>query len=289
MDGSSKNFEVKTDTKMDTLYGLNNSSEQFAYEIPYISYGKIRYDIPDGANVSVNSDYLLEYSSLSDGLESNTTLYKIRVRLEHNDLDADVDIAIVADGAENINTGTAPYAVYNVGDRVHVQLNRQDQLDFRVIQRSGGYDGKIVLLYDDAYSSLVPNSIKFNSTRNDGNRYNSSAIESQVYNIALSWTNADSVRLITSEEVGYIANACPKFRIRDAAPVNIVNNGTLNWLVSSSYWTMSSKDVSNESLQNKLVWYVDGTNNKIADAYVDSNYALRPVIEISKTYVLYKY
>ena len=188
----------------------------------------------------------------------------------------------------------APYTTYNVGDRVHIILNKDDQLPFRVIKQSSGYDGNVVLLYDGDYSGLVLPSVQFNESRSDGNNYTYSNIKSKVYDLSVSWKNADVVRLITSEEVGYIVNACPKFKNRDAAPVSINNSsGLYDWLLSSSYWTMSSKNVTDdeahEATRHKLVWYVDGTNNKIADAYVDANYALRPVIEISKTYIAYKY
>lgn len=283
-----KEFQIKEEAKVDNFEDLNGSDVAFNYTIPYITYGGIRYDIPDGANVVISNDYLLEYTTAEDGLESNTPLYKIRVNLIHNDLDADVDISIVAEGSENVNTGTMPYTAYNIGDRVSVVLSGSSQAMFRVIKKTNGYERKVVLIYDDAYSTLVPNLIQFNTSRSNGNSYVSSSIQSKVNEIASSWINADEVRLISSEEVGYLIAACPKFREVDAANVNITGStDLLNWLLSSSFWTMSAKKVSNAANQNKLVWYVDKASHRIADAYVDSSFALRPVIVIDKEYIAF--
>jgi type II secretory pathway pseudopilin PulG len=284
MNGTSKQFKVQEEPKVDTLDNLDGVSDSFYYTVPFISYGDMKYTIPDAANVYIRNDFLLEKTTLSDGLETNTSLYKIRVNLAHNDLDADMDISIVAEGTTNLNTSSAPYKTYNIGDSVIVFLNKNTQKKFRVIKRSGGYDGNVVLLYDDTYDSLVLGSTKFNNSRSDGNVYSSSYIQSKVDTISNSWTNANVVRLATAEEIGYLVAACPKFRSLNANNVDIAT--AASWINSGKYWTMSPKEVSSGSTdKGKLAWYVDGTSKKIASAYVDSSYAIRPVIEISKSYL----
>ncbi len=282
--GTTKNFEVKQDSKVDRFENDDGSFDDFFYTIPYISYGGRKYEIPDAANVIVRSDFMLESTSVSDGLETNTPLYKIRVSLAHVDLETDMDISIVAVGSQNLNTTAAPYKAYNIGDRVGVQLNATTQKYFRVIQNTNGYNGNAVLLYDDSYdSSLVLNAVQFNSVRNAGNVFDSSSIKSYVNAIYYTWTNVNTVRLISSEEVGYIIATCPKYRGIDAPAVSL--SRAPDWLVSSNYWTMSEKLVSDESSKGKKVWFVNGSSRTLTDTFVDSTYALRPVIEVSKTYL----
>lgn len=285
--GDPKNFEIKEEGKVETIEGLDGSDTSFSYSIPYLTYGGIRYDIPDAANINVRSDYLLEMTTVNDGLESNTPLYKIRVILVHNDLDADIDISIVADGAVNYtDTMTNPYRVFAMGDRVSVILNGSEQREFRVIKASGGYDGKLTLLYDDAYSNggttILPQSA-FNNSKSNGNQYDGSSIKSEIDALSLRWINIDKVRLITAEEVGYIVSASPKFKQLDASSLDLTT--APDWLVSTNYYTMTSKLVSDESKKDMYVWYVNGTNKRVDQTYVDAKYQLRPVIEVDKRYI----
>ncbi len=293
MNGKTKSFIVKEEPRVDTLDNLDGTADSFYYSVPYISYGGVKYSIPDAANVSIRSDFLLESTTAADGLETNNPLYKIRVNLIHNDLDADMDISIVAEGALNVNTGSAPYRTYNVGDRVSIILNRSLQKYFRVIKRSTGYENKVLLIYDDSYDSTVPQSYQFNSSRSGGNIYESSSVKSKVDNIASLWINADTVRLITSEEVAYLVAACPSFKKPNASNLDIssvsswiLNTGTGDsGNVSKNYWTMSQRKVTNDTGQ--FVWYINSSNKKVESSYVDASYAIRPVIEIGKEYIAY--
>lgn len=284
--GESKTFEIKEEGKVETLEGLNGSDTSFSYTIPYLTYGGIRYDIPDSANINVRSDYLLEMTTVNDGLESNTPLYKIRVILVHNDLDADIDISIVADGSVNYSdTITNPYKAFAIGDRVSVILNSSEQREFRVIKASGGYDGKVTLLYDDAYSlgaTSLPKTA-FNNSKSNGNQYEGSSIKAEIDSLSLKWSNADEVRIITAEEVGYIVAASPSFKQEDAPSLSL--SSAPAWLVSTNYYTMNSKLVSDESKKDMFVWYVNGTNKRVDQTYVDVKYQLRPVIVVDKRYI----
>lgn len=284
--GENKDFEIKEEGKVETIEGSDGADTTFSYTVPYLTYGGIRYDIPDAANINVRSDYLLEMTTVNDGLESNTPLYKIRVILVHNDLDADVDISIVADGAVNYaDIMTAPYEAYALGDKVSVVLNNSEQKQFRVVKASGGYDGRLTLLYDDVYSSggttILPQTA-FNNSKSNGNQYDGSSVKSEIDNLSLRWSNADVVRLITAEEVGYIVSASPKFKQFNASSLALTDAPL--WLVSTNYYTMTSKLVSDESKKDMYVWYVNGTDKRVDQTYVDVKYQLRPVIEVDKRY-----
>ncbi len=282
--GESKTFEIKEEGKVETMEGLNGSDTSFSYTVPYLTYGGIRYDIPDAANINVRSDYLLEMTTVNDGLESNTPLYKIRVILVHNDLDADVDISIVADGSVNYSdTMTNPYKSFSIGDRVSVILNKTEQREFRVIKASGGYDGKVTLLYDDNYSVASLPLTAFNNSKSNGNQYEGSSIKGEIDVLESRWVNADEVRLITAEEVGYIVSSSPMFKQLDAPSLSL--SSAPSWLVSTNYYTMTSKLVSVDANKNMYVWYVNGTNKRVDPTYVDVKYQLRPVIVVDKRYV----
>lgn len=282
--GESKTFEIKEEGKVETMEGLNGSDTSFSYTVPYLTYGGIRYDIPDAANVNVRSDYLLEMTTVNDGLESNTPLYKIRVILVHNDLDADVDISIVADGSVNYtDTMTNPYKSFALGDRVSVILNKTEQREFRVIKASGGYDGKVTLLYDDSYSDASLPLTAFNNSKSNGNQYEGSSIKGEIDALESRWVNADEIRLITAEEVGYVVSSSPIFKQYNASSLSL--SSAPSWLVSTNYYTMTSKLESEDDKKNLYVWYVNGTNKRVDPTYVDAKYQLRPVIVVDKRYV----
>ena len=277
--GTSKEFKIKEEVKIDNISG-----QDFQYKVPYITYGGIKYEIPDAANVDVRGDYLLEYTTENDDLETNTPLYKIRVSLVHSDLDADMDISINANGTHKFdNIGEGPHNQYTKGDFVRVQLNGSTQLNFVVLENSGTYNENVILLYND--SSL--GNVKFNNSRNSGNKYNNSTIKTRIDNLANSWTNASEVRLISAEEIAYVANLSPSLMIVDIPQLSFSGNPP-SWLseknsVSTSYWTSTAKSLSGDD-NGKKVWYVDGNNRMLRDAYVDQELELRPVIKVKKVY-----
>ena len=284
--GTVKTFKVGETTHIDTLYDNDGNPYDFSYRVPYISYGGVAYKIPDEGNVTIRSDYMLQSTTLFDGIESNTPIYKLRIYLVHNDLDSDMDISIVANGTVNLAVGETPYKTYNVGNRVSVQLNGNTQKFFRVIENSYGYNGTVTLLYDD--TSL--GNYEF-AQSNGNNNYASSTIKVQLDSLKRTWKNTSEVRLISSEEVGYIAKVSPKFRGYDVGNQSLACATTLNygWLVDRSYWTMTGKlysDTSaNASFINKRVWYVNSGSKVLTDDYITSSHELRPVIVIEKKYI----
>lgn len=314
-DGSSKVFKVGTEVRQETIF-----TDNFTYYIPYISYGGIKYNIPDAANISIIDDYFLESSSVDDGIETGTALYRIRLLLSHNDLDTDIDISIVAGGNENLVIGRSlPYKSYTVGDRVLVQVkgkgkcttteaewnslgcssnpnnekccningdfNTDAQLYFRVIENSNGYSNKVTLLYDgveSGYEELSPSSVAFNTSVVTGNKYEGSYVHSYVEKLKNIWVNAEDIRLINASEVGYIISTCPSSLKIDSSLVNL--SGAPSWLVSSSYWT-SSPQLLSDSENGSKVWYVSKNDKSILGDYVNSTHSIRPVITIDKKYV----
>ena len=283
-DNTSKTFEIGEDNKVDIIENDNGSESQFFYKVPYIIYGDIRYSIPDAANVYVDDEYILQESEAYDGLETGTKLYKINFNLKHTDLDTRINIAVVASGTLPISGASGDYKQYNIGQEVNVQLNGSTQKKFRVIQNSSRYSRYLTLLYDDTYdSSLVLNSTEYNVIGNYANRYNDSIIKSKVHAIETQWSNADEVRLITTEEIARLAAFCPQYRGIDSPDVSL--SSAPAWLTNKSFWTMSPKLLSNND-NGKKVWFVNSSTKTLSSAYVNTNYALRPVIYLKKTYAL---
>ena len=285
-DGTVKRFQVKDQLHIDTLYDDDGNPYDFSYNVPYISYGNVAYQIPDAGNITIRSDYMLQSTTLYDGIESNTPIYKLRIYLVHNDLDTDMDISIVANGTKNLAVGATPYKTYNVGDRVSVQLNGTTQRYFRVIENSYGYNGTVTLLYDDV--SL--GNFQF-APSNGNNSYDASTIKVQVDSLKRDWKNVASMRLITSEEIGYIVKVSPRYRGYDVGNQSLGCATSLNydWLISSSYWTMTGKLYSdkpaNASNINKKVWYVNSGSKILTDDFITASHLLRPVIVVEKKYI----
>ena len=290
----------------------DEESSEYSYYDTYLSYGGIRYVPPDYKNVTIDSDYMLEYTLPSDGLENNLTLYKINIKLTHIDIDTDSDISIVAMGTEQVNEGNKPYEEYSIGDMVEVQLNSTDKRDFVVINNSGGYNGSVTLLYNDytyvngnikKFSDLdinnrlpLPNqNVKFNDIIAFGNNFSGSKMETYfVGNEGLPafWYNADKVRLITAGEVARVASIVINYRkVFDSATeamenINQAGHTTPNWLKTVNYWTSTPVFLS-ESVNNNdsCLWTVNGYNGYFFGRDVTQEFVLRPVIEIDKVYV----
>ena len=285
-DNTTKVFEVSEDRKVDIIENKDGTTSEFPYSVPFIKYGDIRYEIPDAPNIYIDDEYILTESSSYDGLETGTKLYKINFNLKHNDLDADINIAIVTSGTLPVTPTEGTYKQYNIGQQVKVQLTSSITRNFRVIQNSNKSKKTVVLLYDDAYdSSLILSLTHFNNLGNYSNKYESSLIKEKVRNIKGSWPNIDDIRLITTEEIARLASFCPQYRGVDSNDVSLVT--APDWLTNVSFWTMTPKTLSNSD-NGKKVWFVDSTRNILTADFVSSSYALRPVIEVRKEYVLNK-
>ncbi len=274
-DGKEKEFAIKEEFQV-----VEISGQEFSYRTQYISYGGVKYEIPDSSNVTIKSDYLLEKTTEADDLENNMPLYKIKVTLVHSSLSDDVNISIVAPGTNKYERGSGTYREYFTGNAVTVQLNNSIQRNFVVIQNSSDYNDTLLLLYNDTrdLSATIPyGNVKFNDSRSFGNKYDGSTIMNKLDMLSSSWSNARNVRLITVDEIGYIARISPKSKTS-----SFISIGDRGDFTNGSYWTMSPNDNDEE---RKTVWYVDGTTNELKTAYVDSQYKLRPVITIDKKFI----
>ena len=280
-----KVLRVNEEIKQDIIENYDGSTTPMNYKIQYISYDGIRYDLPDSSNLVLRSDYLLESTTIEDGLESNTPLYRIRIVLAHQDLDVVVNISIVANGTESYKNDEAPYKTYEVGDQVTVLLNKDTEAPFVVIRRSDGYSGNVTLLYNGDYtdeSELGANYI-FNEENKTGNVYEFSDIKAKLASLAMKWTSPNVVRLITAEEVASIVSSPPKVKAKDVANWNLTNAPA--WLVSSNYWTMTPANKSNKNDATRYVWAIEGGSRRAVSSLITNSYRMRPVIEVNKTYV----
>lgn len=269
------NFEVEKITNK-----AGETIDEFSFKLPFISYGGIKYEIPDAHNVKIRHDFMLESTRIDDALETNTPLYKINVIFSHKDLVEDIVFRIVANGTMNLTNGvTPPYKSYNIGDIVTMQLNPNDRRRFRVIKNSSGYNSTLILLYDDVALNRNTN---FNLLEH-GNEYAGSHITTYFVDLKNTWRNARIVRPITADEIAFVTNVCPQFREINSLNVGLAT--THAWITSSSYWTSSKKEY-NTTNQGKVVWFVNGASKQLEARRVDivANNSIRPVIEISKIY-----
>lgn len=290
--GETKTLEVKTKSEMEPVLNADGTTTSYPVSKPYIAYGGIMYMPPDAANISIENDYTLEYTTPTDGIENNLSLYKIRIGIRHSDIDGDMDISIVASGNRNANADAdVEYGAYEIGDRVQIQLGGYQQAWFRVIKDSGNYENKLILLLENNLS-VSGSGLTYSNTGTAvtyapidfGNSYESSTIATTLEEVASKyWPNPDVVRLISAEEVGYLVYACPKYQEEDAPNMDV--SSAPDWLYNtSSYWTISPKLYSNDD--GKKVWYLNKDSKILTDAEVSSSFALRPVIEIRKDFVL---
>ena len=73
----------------------------FKYEDFSIVYGTVKYKNPVPKFTKIVSDYMLTYSTEEDNLEEGTgTIYKIEIRLAHQDIDEEFKIEVITTGTE---------------------------------------------------------------------------------------------------------------------------------------------------------------------------------------------
>lgn len=280
-DNTTKMFRVGFTLEVDEITGKDGDIlEEYSFKVPYISYGGIKYNIPDSHNVEIRNDFMFESTYLNDALESNKPLYKISVSMVHKELEEDVVFKIVASGSTNLTTGqTPPYKSYNVGDVVTVQLNKDVRRKFRVIKSSNGFNSMFTLLYDDV--NLNINTV-FNNL-SAGNNYPGSQLNERYNTISRDWKNARTVRALTADEVAYIANLCPQFREPNSLDQSL--SSAPAWLTSHNYWLSSKKEYTNAN-QGQMVWIINGTAKTMTSRNISTilNASVRPVIEMNKIY-----
>lgn len=280
-DNSQKTFKVGYTFEIERIENKDGTVlDEFSFKLPFISYGGLKYEIPDSHNIRIKNDFMLEATRLEDALETNTSLYKINVSIIHKEMEEDIVFRLIASGTTNLSQGVSPqYKSYNVGDIVTVQLNPDIRRNFRVIKNSNGYNNSLVLLYDDVSLNIA--SI-FNNT-GYGNEYNGSYLSTHFDGLRDVWKNAKIIRPITADEVAYVVNLCPQYREIDSPNVGIPSS--YSWILSSSYWTSSKKEYSNPSQTNR-VWFVNSGSRLLEARNIDNSAtnSIRPVIEIYKVY-----
>lgn len=94
-DDSQKQLKVDFEEIVDkSIQGTN-----FTYETFNVIYGTVKYENPSPKFATIVNDYILTYTTDEDNLEYGT-LYKIKIRIDHQDLDDEVVIEVVTTGTE---------------------------------------------------------------------------------------------------------------------------------------------------------------------------------------------
>lgn len=94
-DGTNKQLKVNVEEVTDK----NIQGTTFKYEEFSIIYGKVKYENPVPKFTKIVSDYMLTYSTKEDKLEYGT-IYKIEIRLSHQDIEDEFKIEIITTGSE---------------------------------------------------------------------------------------------------------------------------------------------------------------------------------------------
>ena len=92
MDGVTKTLEIATERVT-----INDEGHYFTFDCPYILYGGVKYSNPYPGFTNIESDYMLTYTTNRDDLEYGT-LYRINLRLTHQDITDEFVINIVTTG-----------------------------------------------------------------------------------------------------------------------------------------------------------------------------------------------
>ncbi len=294
-DGTSKRLMVRQETKTDVYYGAGDEKAEYSYQSPYITYGAfntsngndivgdppLRYTPPQAKFLTFISDYMLEFTTTDDDLENGMALYKIYIGIKHSDLEETFDINIVALGNNNIFYGkTGKYQSFSIGQKVQIKLNdTQNIYDFYVIKDSSEFNDKLLLLH----VGNLKNSTFNPSTAS--NIFENSAIKNELANATTAWKTPTDIRLITAEEVSFLAEGCPKYKNAGQTTLDLTPYAAdISWLYSTTYWTMSPYT----DTTNNTAWYIQN-NGSMKSSVITSSYGIRPVIEVSKNYVMRVY
>ena len=316
MDSTYKDFRIETQTTNECVCYSNKPLSECAdkdkqcFDVtrPYIVYGDIEYDIPDGYNVDFDTQYLLQYTTIADDLENKHGLYKLSIGLKHRTIDFDLDINIVTTGLAKVEGTTNTYAAFSRGDVVKVEVSQNDQLEFFVLEDSGSHNSTILLLAKADVTRMAFNAVAL------GNQYEGSAIETYLtttlYNRWQSLRGPQYISLPTFEQVASLNNFCPERKYRSIENYRLNGSGSdpikrskINEFWYGDYWTMESYyDLTDKSSAAYVprAWYVygnkalngDGTVNEAASerwikaSNVSLQHGVRPVIEIEKKYIM---
>lgn len=91
-DGKEKQLKVVTERKTTTEDGTT-----FEYDTFNIIYGGVKYENPEPKFAKVVNDYILTLTLPEDNLEYGV-IYRLKIRIEHQDIDDEYVIDVVATG-----------------------------------------------------------------------------------------------------------------------------------------------------------------------------------------------
>lgn len=92
LDGTTKQLSVVNESVT-----TNEDGTTFTYDTFSIIYGNVKYNNPDPKFAKIVSDYILTYTTELDNLEYGV-LYKIRIRIDHQDIEEEFVIEVVTTG-----------------------------------------------------------------------------------------------------------------------------------------------------------------------------------------------
>ena len=287
LDNTSKKLMVITENKK-KIETIGEQSFEFDDLHDYISYGDIRFEVPDTQNIYIGNDFMFRKTSLNDGIENNIAIYNITIPLKHKTLDGNFDISITASGKQSITNEPGKYKSYNVGEIVKVQVNPTKQEDFYVFKPSNSYNSKITLITKNNLATS-----RYYMDKISGNSYKGSIVERYLSTKYDEWLTVDEIRLPYAEEIGFLVNACPRYMIEnESTAIDLQNvsewiyteekkDGDSVSIVPNAYWTQTGKKEG----QNE-VWVVDGINREMKPQEVDNTYGIRAVVKVDKEYII---
>lgn len=281
LDDTSKSLKVITE-QTDAEEVIAGQKFQYKDKREYISYGDIRYEIPDSQNIYIDSGFMFKSTELKDDIENNIAIYNVTIPIKHKNLNGNFDISITAAGKKSITNAPGSYNSYNAGDVVKVQITPREQMNFYVLKPSNAYSSKITLLSFENLSTS-----KYYLDSSSGNSYEGSLVQKYISYKYDEWITADEVRLPYAEEIGFLVGACPKYMIEGEEGIVDISSVS-EWIskengLSNSYWTETSK----KGDDNK-VWVVDGITKTMSAKKVTDEYGIRPVVIIDKAYIIGK-
>lgn len=92
LDETNKELKIVKEEKTTTEDGTT-----FTYDSSYILYGGVKYELPDPKFARIVDDYMFFSTIEEDNLEYGV-IYKIRIRIEHQDLEDEFVIEVVTTG-----------------------------------------------------------------------------------------------------------------------------------------------------------------------------------------------
>lgn len=295
--GTTKRLEILTEKKKNEIKWENGGAQTFEYIVPYIRYGGVKYSIPDAKYVSIVADYMFTKTTPEDSLENKHALYKINIPIKHMDFEGTFDIEVVAAGMTNLTTATYDpnqcryvtsdsdsdlYCRYEtIGQEFLIQVNDTERYKFRLISKSSEYDEKLTLIYSDTELGTSG----FQVDRTSGNEFEGSLIKANLKQKTRTWTTPTEIRLMTAEELSFLVNACPNYMDGAVSTLKLNGDSTNSWLYPYSYWT--STNYTGNTAKDRA-WYVN-SNGYLQTGTVDSSYQIRPVITVSKEFILQVY